>query len=184
MLGTIIIFYQIKRLGRFFEVLGTQVGSVIIFHSVRAFSYQYVLSQLFPISVVIYNFRHFGSHLGPSLQNRPNTIIRAQSPRKLEEIHVIALSHALKISLFSLSGTRGKRRLPYFLTHTFIGEAKLSLNLSLNSSSYGKRIRIVYWGISKMTRRVKLQTGRIENLTPPGDQAPQKKIMKKKFFEH
>ena len=144
MLGTIIIFYQIKRLGRFFEVLGTQVGSVIIFHSVRAFSYQYVLSQLFPISVVIYNFRHFGSHLGPSLQNRPNTIIRAQSPRKLEEIHVIALSHALKISLFSLSGTRGKRRLPYFLTHTFIGEAKLSLNLSLNSSSYGKRIRNIY----------------------------------------
>lgn len=103
MLGTFIVFYQIKRLGRFFEVLGTQVGSVIIFHSVRAFSYQYVLSQLFPISVVIYNFRHFGSHLGPSLQNRPNTIIRAQSPRKLEEIHVIALSHALKISLFSLS---------------------------------------------------------------------------------
>ena len=120
MLGTFIVFYQIKRLGRFFEVLGTQVGSVIIFHSVRAFSYQYVLSQLFPISVVIYNFRHFGSHLGPSLQNRPNTIIRAQSPRKLEEIHVIALSHAPKISLFSLSLWDPRKTAVTLFSHAYL----------------------------------------------------------------
>ena len=38
-----------------------------------------------------------------------------------------------------------------------------------------------YWGDSKMTGRVKLQTGLIDNLTPPGDRAPPKIIMKKKF---
>ena len=38
------------------------------------------------------------------------------------------------------------------------------------------------WEISKMTGRVKLQTGRIDNLTPPGDQAPPKIIMKKNFW--
>ena len=40
---------------------------------------------------------------------------------------------------------------------------------------------IMYWGDSKMTGRVKLQTGLIDNLTPPGDRAPPKIIMKKKF---
>ena len=33
-----------------------------------------------------------------------------------------------------------------------------------------------------MTGRVKLQTGLIDNLTPPGDRAPPKIIMKKKFW--
>ena len=39
----------------------------------------------------------------------------------------------------------------------------------------------LYWGDSKMTGRVKLQTGLIDNLTPTGDRAPPKIIMKKKI---
>ena len=36
-------------------------------------------------------------------------------------------------------------------------------------------------GISNTTGRVKLQTGRIDNLTPPGDRAHPKMMMKKNF---